>query len=323
MPKKSKTKFIKSNFQFTSEELYSKVCGINDSEINILEKTLSITIIPRGRSLILEGSQVNVEKALYFFKNLSENYQSRPDKTDFDTFDLHYLRKTDHQPQGNSNWIPKDKILTTFQGKSIYPRTSNQELLFQSLVNNYITIAIGPAGTGKTYLTIAVACRLLQHGEVDKIVLTRPAVEAGESLGFLPGDMTQKVDPYLKPVYDALYDCIGYEKVQELIAINKIEIAPIAFMRGRTLSNSYIVLDEAQNCTISQLKMFMTRLGKNSRMSLSGDITQVDLAKHLSGLERVITMFMNTDGIGVIRLNKMDITRHPLVELIVNKFEEI
>jgi phosphate starvation-inducible PhoH-like protein len=164
---------------------------------------------------------------------------------------------------------------------------------------------------------------MLQAGEIDRLVLTRPAVEAGESLGFLPGDLTQKVDPYLRPIYDALHECIGFERVQVLISLNKIEIAPIAFMRGRTLNNSFIILDEAQNCTVSQLKMFLTRIGKNSRMSLSGDVTQIDLERGRSGLEKVLSIMRDTPQIGIMHLEKEDITRHPLVSVIVDKFEGI
>ena len=190
-------------------------------------------------------------------------------------------------------------------------------------MKNLITFGVGPAGTGKTFLSIAVACRMLQSGEIDRLVLTRPAVEAGESLGFLPGDLTQKVDPYLRPIYDALHECIGFERVQVLISLNKIEIAPIAFMRGRTLNNSFIILDEAQNCTVSQLKMFLTRIGKNSRMSLSGDVTQIDLERGRSGLEKVLSIMKDTPQIGIMFLEKEDITRHPLVSVIVDKFEGI
>ncbi len=188
-------------------------------------------------------------------------------------------------------------------------------------MENLISIAVGPAGTGKTFLSIAVACRMLQNGEIDRLVLTRPAVEAGESLGFLPGDLVQKVDPYLRPIYDSLHDCIGSEKVQVLTSLNKIEIAPIAFMRGRTLSNSFIILDEAQNCTVSQLKMILTRLGKNSRMAISGDITQIDLAAGRSGFERVTHALKNLAQIGIIQLSTEDITRHPLIESIVDRLE--
>jgi phosphate starvation-inducible protein PhoH and related proteins len=316
--KKSKDQ-VQEKFEFQNEDLYLKVCGINDSRLRDLESYLAISIIPRGYSLIINGPKDKVDIAIDFFKNLENNYKKRPDKDDFDTFDLNYIIKKENE----TGWTPSEKIISTFKGKQIYPKTKNQEIFVQSLLKNLVTFGIGPAGTGKTFLSIAVACRLLQNGEIDRLVLTRPAVEAGESLGFLPGDLTQKVDPYLRPIYDALYECIGFERVQVLIGLNKIEIAPIAFMRGRTLNNSFIILDEAQNCTISQLKMFLTRIGKNSRMSLSGDVTQVDLEKGKSGLEKALSLLKDTPQIGIIKLEKVDITRHPLVSVIVDKFEGI
>ncbi|MCP5500931.1 MAG: PhoH family protein [Leptospiraceae bacterium] len=308
-------------FSFLNEALYEKVCGINDILVPELEEKLEIDIIPRGTSLMLGGEKKKVQEAIEFFNNLTENFERRPDKQEFDSFDINYLIHKNGQP--GSDWRPSEKILTTFRGRHIYPRTRNQEKYITSLLKNMLSFGIGPAGTGKTFLSIATACRLLNEGEVQRIVLTRPAVEAGESLGFLPGDLVQKVDPYLRPVYDALYECIGFEKTQELISVNKIEIAPIAFMRGRTLSNSFIILDEAQNCTMSQLKMFMTRLGRNSVMSVSGDVTQVDLATGKSGLQRVVDAFRDTNKIGVVEFGKEDISRHSLVEVIVKKFESL
>lgn len=310
-------KVFQEKFDFQIEDLYQKVCGINDSRLKELEIYLDITIIPRGFSLIINGSREKVDNAIQFFSAMEENYNKRPDKEDFD---ITYLMK---QENPSELWSPSEKILTSYKGKNVFPKSKNQERLAESLQKNLITLAVGPAGTGKTFLSIAVACKMLNSGEVDRLVLTRPAVEAGESLGFLPGDLTQKVDPYLRPIYDALYECIGYERVQVLISLNKIEIAPLAFMRGRTLSNSFVVLDEAQNCTLPQLKMFLTRLGRNSRMALSGDITQIDLDRGRSGLEKALTIMENTPQIGVVRLTREDITRHPLVEVIVRKFEGI
>ena len=320
MPKEKTSPPVQEKFEFNNETLYQKVCGINDSRLKDLESYLGITIIPRGYSLIVNGQKDKVDIAMEFFKNLVDNYKKRPDKEDFDSFDLNYLIKQENHQDG---WTPSEKILSTFKGKQIFPRTKNQEKFVHSLMKNLITFGVGPAGTGKTFLSIAVACRMLQSGEIDRLVLTRPAVEAGESLGFLPGDLTQKVDPYLRPIYDALHECIGFERVQVLISLNKIEIAPIAFMRGRTLNNSFIILDEAQNCTVSQLKMFLTRIGKNSRMSLSGDVTQIDLERGRSGLEKVLSIMRDTPQIGFMHLEKEDITRHPLVSVIVDKFEGI
>ncbi len=320
MSKKKVITKISETFTFQNESLYRKVCGIKDAHIKYLENFLKIDVIPRGNSLILNGESENITYAIQFFQHLEENFINRPDKDDFDTFDIHYLIKSreDRQP-----WNPTEKILTNYKGKPIFPKTENQQKFVESLIKNLISIAIGPAGTGKTFLSIAVACRMLQSGEVEKLVLTRPAVEAGESLGFLPGDMVQKVDPYLRPIYDALNDCLGNEKVQVLTSLNKIEIAPIAFMRGRTLSNSFIILDEAQNCTSMQLKMILTRLGKNSKMAISGDITQIDLGSGKSGFEKVANALKSIPEIGIIQLNREDITRHPLLDIIVSRLESI
>jgi phosphate starvation-inducible protein PhoH and related proteins len=321
---KKKKELENEKYTFSSDSLYRKVCGIHDSRIKDLEIFLKISIIPRGLSLILNGGEEEVSHALKFFENLEENFKTRPDKDNFDNFDINYLiRSKDAPPADTKTWNPTEKILTTYKGKALYPRTANQQKFVESLMKNMVSFALGPAGTGKTFLSIAVACRLLQNGEVDRLILTRPAVEAGESLGFLPGDLVQKVDPYLRPIYDSLHECIGPEKVQVLTSLGKIEIAPIAFMRGRTLANSFIILDEAQNCTTMQLKMILTRLGKNSRMAISGDITQIDLANNRSGLQKVMNSLKGVEGIGIIELKKEDITRHPLIEVILERLDKI
>ncbi|MCC5814677.1 MAG: PhoH family protein [Leptospira sp.] len=318
------------NFSFANQELYQNVCGIGDNRLRDVEKQLKIKIIPRGISLIFQGDDERVDLAHGFFSELQTVLLSRPDVAYFDQEDLNteiqklfpkYMNPTVKPPSDSVEWTPTNRVFTSFKGKPIFPRTENQEKFTDSLKNNYISFALGPAGTGKTFLSIAVACRLMQTGEVDRLVLTRPAVEAGESLGFLPGDLVQKVNPYLRPIYDALHECIGFEKTTELISVGKIEIAPIAFMRGRTLSNSFIILDEAQNCTLPQLKMFLTRFGKNSRMSVSGDITQIDLEHGRSGLEKTVNILNDTKGIGIVQFNDKDITRHPIVSTIVKKFE--
>jgi phosphate starvation-inducible PhoH-like protein len=308
----------KDEFEFKSVDLYQVLCGVNDERIPEVSSKLGLQIIPRGKTFILQGESVRVQNAKNLLAKLEENYSARPDKFTFDVFDWNYFLKQEETHE----WAPQDKIFTNYKGKTIFPKTYNQDAFTNSLKNNFISFAIGPAGTGKTFLSIAVACRMLQQGEIERLVLTRPAVEAGESLGFLPGDLVQKVNPYLRPIYDALGECIGHEKTQELISSNKIEIAPIAFMRGRTLSHSFILLDEAQNCTKSQLKMILTRFGKNSKMSIVGDSTQVDLPERKSGLETAARILENTKGIGVIRFGKEDITRHPIVETIIQKWEK-
>ncbi|WCL51369.1 PhoH family protein [Leptospira sp. GIMC2001] len=322
------------NFDFQDKELYQKICGIGDVRLKEVEKQFGIKIIPRGISLIFQGDEDRAGNAFTFFTQVQKEILSRPDSDFMDTIDLDGLIQKMYPPMdmnNNSNntytdsegnhWTPKNKILVTYKNKPIFPRTENQEKFVDSLKNNFISFGLGPAGTGKTFLSIASACRMMQAGEVDRLILTRPAVEAGESLGFLPGDLIQKVNPYLRPIYDALHECIGFEKTTELISVGKIEIAPIAFMRGRTLSNSFIILDEAQNCTLPQLKMFLTRFGKNSRMSISGDITQIDLEYGRSGLERTTQILKGAKGIEFIFFNENDITRHPIVTTIVKRFE--
>jgi phosphate starvation-inducible PhoH-like protein len=209
------------------------------------------------------------------------------------------------------------------EGKNIYPKTLNQLILVKNLAKFDINVAVGPAGTGKTYLAVVHAVSLLRTGKIKKIILTRPVVEAGETLGFLPGEIKEKVDPYLRPLYDALDDMMGKENVEKLIEKGIIEIAPLAYMRGRTLNDAYIILDEAQNTTITQMKMFLTRLGFNSKMVLTGDLTQIDLKSNVkSGLIVVVDILSNIKNISITRLSNTDIIRHPLVESIVNAFKE-
>lgn len=218
-------------------------------------------------------------------------------------------------------WINRDKVFTTYRGKPLYAKTINQARYVDALFRSPVTIALGPAGTGKTFLAVIMACRLLTAGEIERIILTRPAVEAGENLGFLPGDMIQKVDPYLRPIYDALYECLSMEKVTALIQAGRIEIAPLAFMRGRTLNDAFVVLDEAQNCTRAQLKMFLTRLGRNARMALGGDVTQVDLRPGRSGLLGVASLLRNVEGVQIVRFGNEDIIRNPVVERMLRAFD--
>ncbi len=324
---------METSFTFSEDGLYEVVCGIGDSNLPHWESKFLVKLIPRGRSLIIRGEDENVLAVENNFAKIEENYRKRPDKSGFSIFDLDYFiqkrsngrvnSSEPHSSSGFSNdWSPKDKVVVTYKGKPIFPKTKNQEDFIESLKKNHITFAMGPAGTGKTFLSIATACRMMQTGEVERLVLTRPAVEAGENLGFLPGDLAQKINPYLRPIYDALHECIGFEKTSDYISVNKIEIAPIAFMRGRTLSNSFIILDEAQNCTLPQLKMFLTRFGKNSKMAVSGDATQIDLARGKSGLERTVHKLGGISGIETIFFGREDITRHPIVEAIVRRFEE-
>ena len=214
------------------------------------------------------------------------------------------------------------KIARTYNGKLIYPKTLGQKSYYYALKNNDVVFGIGPAGTGKTYLAVVFAVAALKNNEVKKIILTRPAVEAGENLGFLPGDLKEKVDPYLRPLYDALYDMLGVEQTEKLMEKGVIEIAPLAYMRGRTLEDAYVILDEAQNTTDNQMKMFLTRLGFRSKMIITGDISQIDLPRNTtSGLIRALDILEGVKGISFIHLSAMDVVRHPVVQRIIERYD--
>ena len=225
---------------------------------------------------------------------------------------LHELSLTYQKPIGK-----------TVNGKLIYPKTIGQRYLFQCMCKSEIVFASGVAGTGKTYLAVVYAASLLKKGEIRKIILTRPAVEAGENLGFLPGDLKEKVDPYLRPLYDALYDTLGQEQVEKLLEKEVIEIAPLAYMRGRTLDNAFIILDEAQNTTRAQMKMFLTRMGFHSRIVITGDVTQIDLIKKKdSGLLNAKQLLEGIEGISFVELTSLDVVRNPLVQKIIERYEQ-
>lgn len=218
--------------------------------------------------------------------------------------------------------VAKDVLIYNMQGKPIKARSKNQQIMIDSFVDNDMVFAIGPAGCGKTYLAIALAVKALKEKTAKKIILSRPAVEAGEKLGFLPGDMREKIDPYLQPLYDALEDMIPQAKLQDMMEKNVIQIAPLAFMRGRTLNDAVVILDEAQNTTSAQIRMFLTRMGWNTKMIITGDLTQIDLPRQtLSGLKEAVRVLDNIEGIGIVNLDEKDIVRHKLVTKIVNAYE--
>ena len=218
--------------------------------------------------------------------------------------------------------LPEGVLVYNMSGRAIKPRTENQQQLVEAFFNNDMIFAVGPAGTGKTYLSIALAVKALKEKTIKKIILSRPAVEAGEKLGFLPGDMKDKIDPYLQPLYDALEDMLPQAKLQEMMEKHVIQIAPLAFMRGRTLSDAVVILDEAQNTTCAQIRMFLTRMGWNTKMIITGDMTQIDLPReHKSGLKEALNILSGIEGIGVVELTRKDIVRHKLVTRIVNAYE--
>ena len=291
----------------------SHLCGPTDQHLRTIENALQVGIAHRHEQFKIEGTKAKTNQALDVLQAL---YELADDPITEDMVQL-TLAGDAHMLQA----APDALELHTRKG-SLRARTPNQALYLDNIAQHDITFGIGPAGTGKTYLAVACAVDALEKGSVQRIVLTRPAVEAGERLGFLPGDLTQKVDPYLRPLYDALYDLMGYEKVQKAFERNVLEIAPLAFMRGRTLNNAFIILDEAQNTTPEQMKMFLTRIGFGAKAVVTGDVSQIDLPKgSLSGLIDAERILKRVRGIAVTRLTSADVVRHPLVARIVDAYD--
>lgn len=292
---------------------------------NILLDTIrnyfpKLKIIARGNELKCNGIKEDVDYFEGKINSLITFFVSHNSLTEEDLMMI--LSDIEHEKTSNEGGFDETLVFNV-SGKPVTARTVNQFHLIEDYKDNDLLIAVGPAGTGKTYTSIALAVRALKNKEVRRIVLTRPAVEAGERLGFLPGDMKEKLDPYLQPLYDALKDMINYKKLEMWLEDGTIEIAPLAFMRGRTLEHSFVILDEAQNSTMSQLKMFLTRMGVNSKFILTGDITQIDLPNiHSSGLVKAIDLLSGIDGISVIRFDERDIVRHKLVKDIVRAYDK-
>ncbi len=314
---------IESKFEIDDISLYRRICGHNDSNVKKIEKMTGVHIIPRGNTLIVKAASEKNEAAQKILHVLSDFLIMKGAAYELDDFDLRYLVSSVAEGREiKADDMSRLRISFPDTGKSITPKTLNQASYITSIHKTPITFATGPAGTGKTYLAVAVGIKLFMNGSVERIVLTRPAVEAGENLGYLPGDLVQKINPYLRPLYDALFDLQGFEKVAKLIERGSIEIAPLAYMRGRTLNNSFIILDEAQNTTVSQMKMFLTRMGNNSKIVISGDDTQIDLEKpKKSGLLNAMKILRGIDEVGFIHFTKQDISRHPVVEKIVAAYE--
>ncbi len=297
--------------------ILSNLFGINDSNLQIIEKINDVKINYRGNKIKISGNKKSIietrKTILSLFSEAKKGAEIDEDK----------IRDSKSLITMN---IKEEKQMDLFiqtKKRKIIPRTKNQNSYFKLLNSKNITFAIGPAGTGKTYIAVAKAVSALQEGKVNKIILSRPAVEAGEKLGFLPGDLKEKVDPFLRPIYDALYSMLPFEQVEKKIINNVIEIAPIAFMRGRTLEDSFIILDEAQNTTRTQMKMFLTRLGKNSQMVVVGDITQIDLVSEKeSGLKDALKKLKKINDIGFIELSEIDVVRHDIVKKIINAYEK-
>lgn len=292
--------------------------GVNNSHLQILKSLFpKVRIIARNNVITLLGNIEDVTFLERFINNLINFIKKYNNIEDKDIINL---------VKGNNSIssIDNDIIIYSISGRAIKPHSKNQELIVDAFEKNDMLFAVGPAGTGKTYISIALAVQALKNKQVKKIILSRPAVEAGEKLGFLPGDMKEKIDPYLQPLYDALEDMLPTSKLYDMMEKNIIQIAPLAFMRGRTLNDAIIILDEAQNTTKAQIKMFLTRLGWNSKMIITGDVTQIDLPNNQqSGLREAIKALANIPGIAIVNLSTTDIIRHKLVTRIVNAFSDI
>ena len=304
---------------YTIDEV-KRFIGNKDENIQLLEEAFHTQIIVRGDELVLDDEEQTLDKMEAVFTTLLKLVKQGKTISKRDIMYTLKLAETNHLKVIDE--LYQIKIARTMSGKLIYPKTLGQKEYYYALKHNDVVFGIGPAGTGKTYLAVVFAVQELKNNEVKKIILTRPAVEAGENLGFLPGDLKEKVDPYLRPLYDALYDMLGQEQTERLIEKGTIEIAPLAYMRGRTLEDAYVILDEAQNTTDAQMKMFLTRLGFNSKMIVTGDVTQIDLPKGImSGLKRALHILKDVQGIRFVYLSAMDVVRHPVVQKIIERYE--
>ncbi len=301
-------------------ETYMTLFGMNDRNMATLEQELNVHISLRDQELKVEGEEADVALAEQVIRKLID-LTRRGEPIDLSRIRYAVALARDGRLDEIEELL-QDVVAITHRGRRIRCKTLGQKEYVSAVREGELTLAVGPAGTGKTYLAMALAVVALKNKEVERIVLTRPAVEAGERLGFLPGDMTQKVDPYLRPLYDALYEIMGVESYQRLLERGTLEVAPLAFMRGRTLSDAFIILDEAQNTTPEQMKMFLTRLGAGSRCIVTGDLSQIDLPKgKKSGLMEAVQVLQGVEGIRIVELTAKDVVRHELVQKIVRAYE--
>jgi len=304
---------LRHSFSPPNNTRLAHLCGPMDEHLRTIELALQVKIAHRHEQFKVDGPKVKAQRAMEVLQALYERAARTipPEQVQ--------LMLAGDAPMGES---PDGAMMLQTRRSNLQARTPNQSVYLHNIAHHDITFGIGPAGTGKTYLAVACAVDALERSAVQRIVLTRPAVEAGEKLGFLPGDLGQKVDPYLRPLYDALYDLMGYERVQKAFERNALEIAPLAFMRGRTLNNAFIILDEAQNTTPEQMKMFLTRIGFGARAVVTGDVSQIDLPRgQLSGLIDAERVLKRVSGIAVTRFTSADVVRHPLVARIVDAYD--
>ena len=316
-------KSLRFNLDPDDQDRINRLCGPTNSTLKQIEEALEIKISNRGSKFKVRGNSPNTSAAETVLKGL---YQKLEKKTLVPPEEIHlYLREVMNQNSSTdaSRNQGNEKITLKTPKTLVSPKGKNQQRYLEVISNKELVFGIGPAGTGKTYLAVAAAVNELITGKVEKVVVTRPAVEAGEKLGFLPGDLSQKVDPYLRPLYDALFQTLGFKETYKLIENNVIEIAPLAFMRGRTLNKSFIILDEGQNTTPEQMKMFLTRFGYGSKVIVTGDLTQIDLPKDItSGLIHALDILRELEDVGLVRFSSKDVARHSLVQKIVEAYEK-
>ncbi len=295
--------------------------GSFDANVRLVEQEFDVTVLARGTDIKVSGEPENVSRAAKAIDGLLQLLNRGEQLGEQNV--RYVLTLVNDGAESAISQLSSDSICITSKGKPVKPKTLGQKKYTDAIAQNTVTLGIGPAGTGKTYLAVAMAVRAFRAKEVNRIILTRPAVEAGERLGFLPGDLQSKVDPYLRPLYDALFDMLGAETYQRYLERGDIEIAPLAYMRGRTLDDSFIILDEAQNTTPEQMKMFLTRLGFNSRMVVTGDVTQIDLPDgKMSGLKQVIKVLKGVEDVAICHFNQKDVVRHQLVQRIIAAYEK-
>jgi phosphate starvation-inducible PhoH-like protein len=297
--------------------------GVNDKNISLLADLLNVKIYSNHSELVIESDDPGkIELVKKIINILIELVNNNVAFNERDLIYIYHLLDKEPEEEVISLFLSRKEIIKTFSGKPIFPKTFNQKIYIEAIDSNTLTFGIGPAGTGKTYLAVLMAIKYLKANKVRRIILTRPAVEAGEKLGFLPGDLKEKVDPYLRPLYDAIYEVLGPREGMDLLEKQIIEVAPLAFMRGRTLDSAFVILDEAQNTTINQMKLFLTRLGFGSKMIVTGDITQIDLPSYQSsGLIKAKEILNNIHSVKIIDFDRTDVVRHPLVQNIIERFE--
>lgn len=313
---------VEMNQQLENTNEAIALFGVNDAHLKVIERELNVSIVTRGETVHASGVVETVTLVEKILQQLLVVIRKGVSITERDV--AYAIQLAQQGKIAQFEELYEEEIFKTAKGKSIRVKTMGQRRYIHAMKKNDIVFGIGPAGTGKTYLAVVMAVRALKQGYVKKIILTRPAVEAGESLGFLPGDLKEKVDPYLRPLYDALHDILGQEYTQRMMERGVIEIAPLAYMRGRTLDDSFVILDEAQNTTGAQIKMFLTRLGFSSKMVITGDPSQVDLPKGVkSGLTLAANILSGVSGLSFITLEQTDVVRHPLVQRIIEAYDKM